>query len=523
MRPSLLLVAALLTATSVGAVPTAPASSAEPALSARPGLQSTPGKFDPLPDEMVGAALVARAVENADTAERLAGLDAALAELPRPTRFRGVVQAYRGAALAELDRLQEAQAALEEAHRLLPDHMGVTFLLGQLLILQHQVLEGVKLVAGAIEVEPPVAEGMSPAEYDSAFRQLRYARDWASSDRLMVALAKSGYAARHPDFGSRMAKVAIRSRLDADDVAGAASFLPLLTEAGPVIEMVVNKRYRKLWPAIDAWSGGDLHDMRVATLNAATATFKANPKPALDEIRICAEALWQTGNADAAITQLQTVLADPERWDENRDEATTIATLLSGWQFTRGAFDASLETAKRYMAITPPNRFPQVRNLMVNQAMRLAMLGQADAALAALDRAEDNAETDRNFEGDGAQLWFDSVRACAGRGPAAKAAQDRLERKGAAINPSARNASLACRGDTAALVRIAVAELAVASSADLMAVDLRRIPVSDLPALTLSVRTWQAVARDPAVVNALDKVSRPIPLSYVRAANKWRH
>lgn len=520
MKLRFLLVAALWPATATVAVPTP---LPPPLDSSAAPMQSTPHRIDPQSDEMVAAAIAGRAMEQDNEQAMLAGLDAALAELPRPTRYRGLIQAYRGTALANAGRMTEARAALEEAQHLLPDIASTSFILGQLLLQQKSLIAGVKLIIRAIEAEPATAEGLPPDFYQTVFRQLRYAREGVLRDQLMLVLVKAGYAARHPDFGTSIAKVAIRARLDADDIAGAAAMLPLMTEPGPVIEMVVNNRYRKLWPAIDLWSGGDLHTMRVATLDAATAGFKSNPEPDLQATLNYADALWQTGNAEAAIKQLQGVLAAPERWDAERIEATGIASHLAVWQFSLGEIDAALETATRFMAITPIVKYPNVVNLMINHAMRLAVLGRGSEALAVLDRAEQQAKVDADFEGEGARLWFDAVRACAASGAAAKPAIARIEARGAAINPSARNQSLACRGDTSALVRIALAELAAADSADLMAVDLRTMLVSDLPILTLSARTWQAVARDPQLTKALDVASRPIPASYVRAANKWRH
>ena len=519
-----LLVVILLGLATAAATPVVaiPAKSASSSGAEEPALQSTPGAPAPAGDEAVGAALAARAMEEPDLAGRVRGLDAALAELPRPTRFRALVQAYRGEALALSDRLPEARAALEEAHRLLPDHAEVSIALGQVLIAQQEPVQGARLLLSGIEARPDVMVDIDPEGLGTLFRRLAYSREFELRDRLMLALVRSGYVARYPTQGSYFVRPAIVSRLEAGDIAGATALLAAVTEPDTAIEMIVARQYEKLWPAIDRWAGGTLREQRLNKIRAADAAYEAEPSPSLDATLVYATALYNIGNVAGASELLAKALAEPTKWDADRTDATAIAGRLSFWQFETGQTEVSVATGARYMAVTPPQRFPIVHNLMTNQAMRLALLGRNAEALALLDAIEASAASDPNFEGAGAQLWFDAIRACAARGGArdseAAAALGRV-RRGEAINPDAYREALKCRGDMEALADVLAAKLGTSDAAR-TAARLRKFLVA--PSLPPGDRIEAEAARNPKVARLLDAASRPVPPSYIDAANGWR-
>ncbi len=480
-------------------------------------------EFKADPDELPGVAAAAEAERERDPALRLPMLTKALALLPRPTRVRGVVLAALGATLYELQQPREALGKLEEAHALLPDASRTTVFLAVVLESLQQDRRAATLLAEAATQDPEALFGTDPDMYIQMFRRLGYADARAERRRLIKALVTSGYAAANPLVGNRIANVEIADRLSANDLPGATQALALISDPQIAVDLIINRRYAALWPAIDAWAGGDLHDLRIARLTAARTAWKLKDEPTIDETIDYATTLADTGNVPDALKVAQAVLADPARWDADRYRAQRLANTIARWQAESGDTLGAIATGERFLAVTPLDKFPQAANFATNHALRLAEAGRGTDAMAWMDRLAARTD-DPDFEGKAAHLWFDAIVACAAMtGPRHVEAEAALARvnAGAVINPAALSTALACRGDIKALKRVAIAAMTDGSERDAMIDRLRRLPAWPTLAST-SDRSWRRVAADADVITILDRYSRPLPPGYLAAARKWR-
>lgn len=364
----------------------------------------------PQPDERIGAAALGRALGERSPAAQIADLDRALTALPRPTRFRGLVQCQRGWTLHALDRRAESDAAYEECYRLRPDDSSALWSMSSIALDRGDLRRGVRLLLAAIRADPAPLADYHPGAMDSTLSRLRDAREYALRAELIAALAGSRYSSDDPGWASRKARDAIDDRLAAGDRPGAVALLPLILVPRIGLGLLVDRRYEAIWPDIERWAGGDLVAQRDAYVAAARAAFEVDPSLVLRGNY--ADALVAAGRGDEARSLLAEAVADPGLWDERRDDIVMTAIRLSAMIESEGDADAALAVLRRMKAATPAARYPAGANITPNEARLLIGAGRHAEALALLDAELLAADVDDQAVLD----FYRALRLCALRG-----------------------------------------------------------------------------------------------------------
>lgn len=401
----------------------------------------------PQPDEAVGAAAYGRALAAKAPADQIEDLDRAIVALPRPTRFRGQVQCYRGWVLDELGRKADSEAAFAECYQLRPDDPYALWVASSVALGKRDVRRGVRLLLAAIRADPQPLAYYDQAAMDSILRQLAYERLNGVRAELLAELGKAGYGRDDPAWTSTQARDTLDALLASGDRAGAVRMLPLILVPRIGLELLVDRRYQPIWPDIEGWAGGNLVTQRDAYVTAAKAAFDVDPT--LARRRNYAVALQAAGRTSEAQALLAAALADQSKWDETRYDIIMIAIRLSGMLEAEGRIDEALRVLRRLKAVTPAAKFAMAANLMPNEARLLIAAGRQAEALKLLDAETPPAS---RLENRAALGFFTALRICALRGLNREAEAQQLTlqlTRDSGTNVTARQIASGCNRDAA--------------------------------------------------------------------------
>jgi hypothetical protein len=373
--------------------------------------QSQAGREEPQPDEMVGAAAFARALEAKRPADQIIDLDSALAKLPRPTRFRGQVQCFRGWALGGLGRNAEAETAYAECYRLRPDDPYAVWSASFVALGKRDVRRGVRLMLAAVKLDPAPLADYDQSAMESILRQLSYERQDGLRAELITALSAAGFGRDDPAWTSVQARDALDALLAAGERERAAALLPLILVPRIGLELLIDRRYEALWPDIEGWAGGTLTAQRDAYVTATKAAFETDPS--LASRRNYAGALSAAGRNAEARELLAAALLDQKYWDDTRYYIIMIAIRLSGMLEADGKVDEALATLRRIKIVTPLVKYEAASNIMPNEAQ---MLITAERYAEALKLLESETPPPSKVENRAALGFYTALQACALRG-----------------------------------------------------------------------------------------------------------
>ena len=363
----------------------------------------------PQADEAAGAAAFARAMAVKELPRQLADLDSALDLLPRPTRYRGMVQCYRGWVLSELSRRPQSDAAIEECYRLRPDDPWAMWEMASVLLTRRDLNRGTRLLIAAINADPAPLASYSAFTMESTLRELDHAREDKLRAELLLALSGTEYGKDDPLWTSNHARRTIDGLLAKGDREGAVRMLPLILAPRIGLELLVDRRYEAIWPDIERWAGGDLRAQRDAYVTAAKAAFELDPS--LDLRRNYADALAAAGRPEEARALLRAALEDRAQWDKDRHEIAMIAIRLATMLAGEGRTDEALAVLRAMKAAAPPAQFPFTRNVVAAEAQFLTDAGRHAEALALLDR-----EAPQPDPANASHAFIPAMRLCALRG-----------------------------------------------------------------------------------------------------------
>lgn len=323
-------------------------------------------------------------------------------------------------------------------------------------------------------------------------------------------------------------------------------FCILLSTVDRVLMLLADRRVEPLWPAMLNWAGSNLEALRdrrlaVAYRNAydskipsATSTAASLVRPRTQASLQLAGELWVAGRRESAMSTIESARgSEPAKDRLGQIEWTVLSLRLADNRFQLYGADNALAFLDRSEAALPPNTEHAV-NFSINRAAILAESGQYGGALAAVDKASDQASAlPRRLRKSvpGSDREFAWIRACAlnGLGRKAEAAALVTQLK-SATNPS--NSRIVTTPTNEIRFRLANCmrdvSLAVAELQD----DLDRYPVGGFsflylqPALAPSPRMnpqfLSRVAEDSASTARLRERLRPLPPELVPALNSWR-
>lgn len=386
------------------------------------------------------------------TAAAAAELDAALAALPRDTPLRWATQCLRASA-----GVGDEQAAGDECLRHYPDQPGVLMRRALAAFVTGESGTGATLVATVLRRHPEIGERLEPATTDGWLRQLDYDRLAGERAALVAALAGSRFGADDPGARSAVLREAALDRLATDDATGARTLADQVLDPADLLQMLVDRRYAALWPAVAAAAGPGLEGARERFVATARAAYEARPDAG--RRRMLAGVLERTGHADEALAALRATLAEPA--GPGRDDwyhasaAVRVPHLLA--RAGGGDADALLAPMRAELAGGTVADHPELGNVVPNLALAQIALGRPADALATLDRYPLG-----TVESPAAGAFVLAIRACALHrlGREAEAGPLLVEVAGAfASNAEANTIATNCAGDADARARAWIARV----------------------------------------------------------------
>lgn len=315
--------------------------------------------------------------------EVLAALDPALARLNRPTAARGLVQYLRARALSARNRDPAAREAIDESIRLLPGYSGP--LLGGAEIYAYLDLPATAAdyLVRASELDPETVRGVDEYEIDNILRRLRAQREERRIRLLSERLLEIGWLGRGVEQRSRLALEAIEARVEEGDVAGARTLVTKLLLPQHSRTLLMQNRYRELWPDIERWGGSKLERQWSIYLREAREKWQSSREPA--RAREYVRALEAAGHHNTLIREMLPLFSsiDPREDYELMFVAPPLAVALAG----QGRWDEAEKLFEDAAEAWPLGRDANALNIAANRASHLFHRGRTAAGLAAMDSA----------------------------------------------------------------------------------------------------------------------------------------
>lgn len=448
-----------------------------------------------------------------DAKGRLAALDALLIKLDRPTQLRGIVQAMRGLTLYDEDRHPEAVAAMEEAIRLAPGLAPIKLNAVHVMIFAGAPQRAADLWLVLSREYPDLARLVTGYELDTLRDRLRDIADSKRADALSARIGEIGLPEHSVPRDSDNALAQIRLRMEEGKVAEAGALLPSVVVTRDLVQLYLDRRYEKIWPAIARWGGDNLARSQKLYLEALRRDWHASGD--MDTATNYARAL-NTVRAYPAVTRLFLPLLAPEALKLNSYGAEFLTPPVARGLIGQGRGEDAVALLKRVDA-TFTEDTTQKLNFSGNLAQTYLTIGRYAEASAVASEWLELARRRGPEINKAALIGVQAVRACAliRGGKAAQASgdvADVLIARGGLPDPAMD--VYACRDDFAGGKALAIESLRDDSRRGQMLRWLQ--PTSPNYPYEESRREdlfQKRIAADPEVRAAAEKVGRILPLS----------
>lgn len=475
----------------------------------------------PLPAERPALAVIATLDAATDDKQRLAIVDRALALLPQPTPFRGAALCERGALLARLDRPAEARTSFDQCRALRPDDGRPLVAIAYDEASHDRAADAARLVLRAVRIDPRALDGTDSDSMNGLLRQLRYAGADTLYDQLVAVLADTGFARSDAAAFSTYTLGAVGHHVETGELDQARALLPSIIAPADGVTLLIDRRYAPIWPAVEAWAGGDLSAQRAALIASARAAFTLDPAPAA---RLhYADALAATGSRAEAIGLVGDWLDTLAEPGEDAYYRAMAASKLGRWLSESGRADVAVARMRAELQKLPKDE-PARGNIVPNLANIMLLAHDAAGALALLDRETPAA---KDMESPSTVGIFVTLRACAleglGRHEQAVALLRRVQSDYASVDRAVADA-LACVGtpDEQARGWIADARNPRLSGERLVGLATARYHKrTGTPPRSFRERTAQLIEDRPDVRRAFDALARPLPPVYEPALDNF--
>ncbi len=416
---------------------------------------AAPARADPEPavfEARMQAA--AKQVDGGEPEAALATLDAMLAETETP-RSRGRIEGLRFFALARLDRVGQARAAIEFAVATDPNPnaawLGALFKIRALMGDSKAAAETLVLTAASTpetldELPLPLVEQVREG----------LAGDPARRFDLDMALAAAGWLEATPDAArlDSLRQSLIPALIGRGRNDEAKTMLASVAAPDALMKLGIDRSSTALWPAVEARLGPASDTASKAAVARAQAAFKAAP----DDIRARLGLAMALNSAarEAEAESIADFATAPEELAELDETGARLVTLHAHLLGFLGRTEDALARLDALGALPVENR-PWLGGVLINKAL-FAL--QVEEPQRALEIADEMAAMSASLAPVG-QLYLAQIRACAlarlgRRAEATEAAGPILAATGA--NPDVTLATLLCLGrqDAAAAAVIAL-------------------------------------------------------------------
>lgn len=378
-------------------------------------------------------------------ADLLARGDALLAELPRPTPLRGLVQMLRTDILGYAGRGEDATAAAQEAIALLPGYSLPLYTAATVETYRNRPREAVDhyAAAAAIDLEPLAEVG--DFDIHSLMVRLNEKRDDEALVRLAELLARAGWRGA-PDTESTLALARIEARLKAGDIEGATRLVGAVVRPGALSAIFTDRLFAPVRPAARLHAGPRLEKAWPRYLATTQAQWQSKAHDRA--LRLYATALVAAGHDRSLIATFEPLFAgmiDPGD-DEFLFASGPVARAYARTgQWERG-YDLLDKVAAAFSGLELANRL----NIESARAGLLRDQGRSEEALSAFDSLIARSGRYAEEVGEHNLVVMHGQRACMleelGRRPEASESA-RIVRERASVSVVPLVALLVCRDD----------------------------------------------------------------------------
>lgn len=209
---------------------------------------------------------------------------------------QGFKAALRAAALMGLKRNDDAQKEFAEADRLSPSEPAIVWLKLETGLSLNQLEVATTAVDTMISRFPDQAREIDKRTMWYILRNEPKDQQQRNDDR-RIALARIGFGGSEGDY---ISQDAIRILLKRGDFANAADLLQYIDEPQLIEDMLVQKRYSALWPALETMAGPRLEKVRLTSVAVAERASQAEPAN-VEKLQVLINALRHAGRLDDAI------------------------------------------------------------------------------------------------------------------------------------------------------------------------------------------------------------------------------
>ncbi|WP_404711770.1 hypothetical protein [Sphingomonas sp. MMS24-J13] len=386
---------------------------ADTASEPRPSRSMPPLETVARPEEQPVLAALMRAfagMPQQDVKGRMAALDKALADLPRPTKLRGVIQATRALALAHMERPGEAMAAIDEAIRLLPDYSGPLMTAAEIHLYTNNAGLAADDLLRAIEIDPEAARGIPDYDLDGLMRRLDGVRDRKRAQLLGDRLLDLGWTGAGVRSRTALAKSAIERAVEAGDLARARQLIPSLLDPAASYELLSLNVYRRIWGDLETWAGPKLEEQWRLYLDEAKRRWAASGD--LERGADYALALSAAGARDRLIAEFLPLFDGPH--DAARDwQMLYIVPPLARALIGKARIDDAIALFDRAGKIWPLGSTANALNIAANRAVALLNADRPAEALQQIDLAIADSHRWQGQVNSDAIAGMHQARACA--------------------------------------------------------------------------------------------------------------
>jgi tetratricopeptide (TPR) repeat protein len=345
-----------------------------------------------------------------DVKGRLALLDKALVDLPRPTKLRGVVQVTRAMALEHLGRYDEAMAAIGEAIRLLPDYSGPLMTAGEIHLYSNNPGLAADDLLRATEIDPDSAQGVPDYDLDGLMRRLDGVRDRKHAQMLGDRLLDLGWTGAGVRSRTKLAKSAIERAVEAGDLPRARQLIPSLLDPAASYELLSLNAYQPIWADLEAWSGPKLSMQWHMYLDEARRRWDASGD--LERGADYAVALTTAGANDRLIAEFLPLFDTPHDAVRNWQMMFIVPKLAQALMYKGQTADA-IALFDRAGKIWPLGSTANALNIAANRAVALLNGDRPAEALKQIDLAITDSHNRPGEINTDAIAGMHQVRACA--------------------------------------------------------------------------------------------------------------
>ncbi|NYT39281.1 hypothetical protein HZY97_00790 [Sphingomonas sp. R-74633] len=353
---------------------------------------------------------IAMALTMREPKDGLAAFDTLVARLDRPTPLRGIVQSMRATLLSRVNRNTDALMAAEEAIRLAPGVPQVKLYAINAMVFSGAPQRAADLWMALSREYPSLAMMSGSYELDTMRERLRDLGDNKRADALSARIAEMGMADQTARRTSDGALAQIRIYVEAGKIAEAGALVPSVLAPRDLVQLYLDRRYEKLWPAIARWSGDDLSRSQKLYFEALRRDWRSGGS--LDSATDYARGL-NSVRAYSAITDLFLPMLAPEALKFDDDGVEFITPVVARGLLGQGKGDEAVALLKRVDAAYPYPDSAQQLNFTGNLAEIYFTLGRyaesSTTATAWLRSAQrKGAEINK-----AALVGVEAVRACA--------------------------------------------------------------------------------------------------------------